>query len=97
MAATRPDIELPANTMVDLYIALNAQAGFPAVLVGDIISVQNKGGATIQLYSKAITPIDGDGSNTLTVGNQQFENDIGDPGAFAFSPVIKSIINVSVV
>jgi len=97
MADTRPDIKLPANIRIDLYVALNAQSGFPAVSVGDQISVQNKKGGPIELTTKATKPIDGDGSNTLDVGNQQFENEVGDSGAFAFSPNIDSTINVRVV
>jgi len=97
MADTRPDIVLPANTQVDIYAALNAQGGFPAVTVGTQISVQNKGGTRIKLASKATAPIAGDGSNTLDIGNQQFVNETGDLGAFAFSPVIDSLINVRVV
>ena len=97
MANTRPDIVLPANTQVDLYAALNAQGGFPPVTIGDQISVQNKGGTRIQLTSKATTPVPGDGSNTLDIGNQPFLNEAGDLGAFAFSPVIDSVINVRVV
>ena len=97
MADTRPDIDLPAGVQVDLYAALNAQVGFPVVIVGDQISVQNKGGTKIRLASKATAPVDGDGFNTLDAGNQQFTNDAGDAGAFAFSPIVESIINVKVV
>jgi len=96
MADTRPDITLPANTQVDLYAALNAQGGFPAVSVGTQISVQNKGGVKIELRTKATTPSSTDGSNDLDIGNQQFVNETGDSGAFAFSPGVESIINVRV-
>lgn len=97
MADTRPDIKLPANTEVDLYVALNAQSGFPAVSVGTQISVQNKIGGPISLTTKATAPDISDGSNTLDVGNEQFVNETGDSGAFAFSPNIDSVINVRVV
>ena len=97
MSDTRPDITLPANTQVDLYAALNAQAGFPAVTIGDQISVQNKGGAIIRLAAKATAPTSTDGFNTLTIGNQPFVNSTGDLGAWAYSPIVGSIINVKVV
>jgi len=97
MADTRPDITLPAGIQVDLYAALNAQAGFPAVTVGDQISIQNKGGTRIQLAAKATAPIDGDGSNVLNIGNEEFTNKTGDSGAFAFSPIVASVISVKVV
>lgn len=98
MADTRPDITLIGGVPKDLYAALNAQAGFPAVVVGDQISVQNKGGVKIQLTTKATIPIIGvDGSNDLDIGNEQFVNETGDSGAFALSPQVDSIINVKVV
>ncbi len=97
MADTRPDIKLPAETQVDLYAALNAQAGFPAVTIGDQISVQNKGGVKIRLTTKATAPVVDDGSNDLDIGNEQFVNETGDSGAFAFSPLVNSVINVRVV
>ncbi len=97
MADTRPDIKLEAGVQVDIYAALNAQTGFPAVTVGTQISVQNKGGTRIELTSKATTPVAGDGSNALAIGNATFANETGDLGAFALSPIVDSIINVEVV
>ena len=94
MSDTRPNIALPANTQIDIYAALNAQAGFPAVAVGTAIITQNLGGTTIRLNAKATSPLTTDGYNRLSVGNDVFGNASGDSGAWAYSPVVDSIVNV---
>lgn len=95
MADTRPDIALPANTQVDLYAALNAQAGFPAVTVGAAISVQNRGSNDIELTTKATTPVQGDGSTTLKPGKAA-SNVTPSNGEFAQSATINGLVNVRV-
>lgn len=94
MADTRPDIILPKNIPVDLYAALNAQAGFPSVTLTEVLSVQNKGG-TIDVHAGADAPTSTDG--TLIVGYSQIAtNQSSDAGAWAISKVVDGLINVRV-
>jgi hypothetical protein len=95
MSDTRPDILLPANTPIDIYAALNAQAGFPAVTVGAVISTQNKGNSEIELHSGVDIPTDADGSQVIS-RLQVATNDNGDLGAWATSIVIDGLVNVRV-
>lgn len=95
MADSRPNIQLSANTQVDIYAALNAQAGFPAVNVGDKLLLQNLGTASVRLTSKALAPVDGDGFKRVASG-QQATNDTGDLGGWAYSPVVDGEIAVGV-
>lgn len=96
MADTRPDIILPANTQVDIYTALNAQGGFPAVTIGAAIAVTNKGNSVIRLTTKATAPAASDGSSPLAPG-QQANNVTPSTGEFAQSLVTNGLINVRVV
>lgn len=89
MADTLANTTLPANTWVDLY----ADTG---ISVGTKISVQNIGSNTIKLSTKLTTPISSDGFAELTPGNDQFDNDAGDSGAWAFSPIVIGLIQVRV-
>lgn len=94
MADTRPDIILEAGVQTDLYAALNAQAGYPAVTVGTKLAMQNKSGSVVELTAKATAPTNSDGSLLV----EPFEiatNDSGDSGAWAFS-LNKAVINVRV-
>ena len=97
MADSRPNIPLTKNTKTDLYAALNAQVGFPAVAVGAQISAQNLGSSTIRLQAKATEPLSTDGFDELAPGNDVFANDAGDSGAWAESLVIDGLIQVKVV
>lgn len=96
MADTRPDIILPANTKVNIYTALNAQGGFPAVTIGDAISVVNKGNSVILLTTKATEPVAGDGSVPLKQGDSM-TNVTPSNGEFAESIATDGLINVRVV
>jgi len=95
MPDSRPNIQLTANTQTDIYAALNAQAGFPAVAVGTKLLLQNLGTASVRLTSKATAPVDGDGFKRVASGQQAFNED-GDLGGWAYSPVIDGEINVGV-
>ena len=96
MADSRPDILLVANVPLDLYAALNAQAGQPAVAVGDKLQVQNKGGAVIYSWASATAPTDLSGGLAIEPLEIAFNNS-GDAGAFITSTVVDGRINVSVV
>lgn len=89
MANTRPNIVIPANTVVDLYAALNAQSGFPSVSVGTQISVKMLGTGQARLFSGAAlsgAPDDSTGYEELN-GGDELINDSGDAGAFIWSNV----------
>tara|TARA_R110000822_G_scaffold309007_1_gene437735 strand:+ start:3941 stop:4234 length:294 start_codon:yes stop_codon:yes gene_type:complete len=96
MADTRPDIILIANTPLDVYAALNAQAGFPSVSVGTVIRTQNKGGSTLKMNAGATSPTDADGYTLLTP-RLFASNESGDVGAWVTTPIVDSIISVRVV
>lgn len=98
MADTRPDIFLPASTPVDIYAALNAQVGFPAVAVGTQIRFINKGNHEVYAYSSVTAPT----PNTERIGipvlsRMRACNESGDSGAFVTSYIVDGLINVSVV
>jgi len=95
MADTRPDIILLPNTPTDLYAALNAQAGFPAVTIGDQLTVLNKGNSNVELTTKATIPIESDGSVTLPP-NMQATNEVGSSGEWAEVSVVNGLLNVGV-
>ena len=97
MALTRPDIVLLAGTQTDIYAALNAQAGFPAVVVGDQIAIQNKGNAPVYLRAKATEPTNADGSTKLNPDNKEKFNETGDAGSWAEAKSADGLINVRVV
>ena len=94
MADTRPDIILEAGVQTDLYAALNAQVGYPAVTVGTQLAMQNKSGSVVELTAKATAPTNSDGS-LLVKPFEIATNDSGDAGAWAFS-LNKAVINVRV-
>lgn len=90
MANTRPNIVIPANTVVNLYAALNAQTGFPTVSVGTQISVKMLGTGQARLFSgDALSgaPDDSTGYEELDAKNNERINDSGDAGAFIWSNV----------
>ena len=96
MADTRPDIVVPKGVPLDLYAALNAQAGFPAVTVGTQLLVVNKSSLPVYLWAKATAPTSLVGGLPI-VYNQQASNNAGDAGAFASSPVKDGLVTISVV
>lgn len=96
MADTRPDIVVPVGERIDIYAALNAQAGFPAVATGTKIRVINKGATDVFLYSSASSPSSiGDGVPLPMYATGT--NEQGDAGAFVTCTSIQGIINVAVV
>lgn len=89
MANTRPNIVIPANTVVDLYAALNAQTGFPTVSVGTQISVKMLGTGQARLFSGAAlsgAPDDSTGYDEINAG-ESYTNESVDAGAFIWSNV----------
>ena len=84
---TLQNVPLLANTWTDIYAATG-------IVVGTLIKIQNLGGATIRLNAKATSPLITDGYNELSSGNDFMENTTGDSGAWAYSPIIDSVINV---
>lgn len=96
MADTRPDIVVFKGVKLDLYAALNAQDGLPAVTVGDKLELQNKG--MLPIYLTATTTPSNDLFEGVRVNTDEYAcNDLGDSGAFASSPVGDGIITVKVV
>ncbi len=91
MADTLDNIDLPANTWVNLYAhPVLVAAG---IAVGTQISVQNLGGgASIQVHAGANEPASTDGYRVIAIG-QVWQNDSGDTGAWVRSPVISGLVN----
>lgn len=96
MADTRPHITLTAGVYTDVYAALNAQSGFPAVTTGDQLSTQNVGSAPVFLTTKATKPTSTDGSSKLFPSDNRFNNEVGSAGEWAISQLIDGLINVKV-
>jgi len=96
MADSRPNIILLAGIQTDIYTALNAQGGFPAVTIGAAIAVQNIGSSDIKLATKATAPISTDGF-TLLKPRDQATNVTPSTGEFAQSLITDGLINVRVV
>lgn len=87
MADTRPNIVVPPMTVIDIYAAMNLQAGFPAVTVGDRLELQMIGNGIAFLYSGAeLTgrPTDLTGYEPI-YGRETATNQSGDSGAFVWS------------
>jgi hypothetical protein len=78
MADTLPDIELPANTWVDLYAA-------SGIAVGTRIIAMNKGSMRINAATSAAAPIDNRGAPVAP--NETFVNQTGDSGAWVKSQI----------
>lgn len=96
MADTRPNIVIPANTWVDVYAALNAQTGFPAVAVGTQIRIQLIGDARVHVTVSASQPAELDRYNLISNKAVPLVNDSGDSGAWAYA-YGRSEISVEVV
>ena len=95
MAATRPNIAIPANTWVDINAALNAQAGFPSVTLGTALNVKLQSYVSVRLCEKGSEPIVSDGFRSLE------DRDIpvlvtNTVGLWAYSIATDSLINVEV-
>lgn len=85
MAATLPNIVLPAATWVDLYDEAN-------ITVGVRITVEGLGGNEVFLTSSTSAPTALDRYVVLR-GHGVAENETGDPGAWAYS-TLGSKVNV---
>ncbi len=96
MADTRPDILLAANTPLDVYAALNAQGGFPAVSVGARLRIQNKSGSQIYSHSQADEPVNGRSGERVEVG-EYIETDDETNGEWLFISSIDGRVTVDVV
>ena len=96
MADSRPNIALQAGVQTDIYTALNAQAGFPAVTIGAAISVQNIGTSDVRLTTKATAPLATDGF-ILLEPKEQATNVTPSTGEFAQSLIVDGLINVRVI
>ena len=96
MADTRPNIDIPANTYVDIYAALNAQQGFPSVPVGTQIRIQLLGDARVHVIVRADEPTNLEAYQLITTKSVYWENDSGDSGAWAYA-FGRTEINVEVV
>ncbi len=96
MSQTRPNIILPANTWVDIYAALNAQAGEPAVAVGAKLKAENLGKTTIKAVSADAMPSHHDGYNEIRIDAVR-TNEEGDPGAWFCSMGDEGLVNVTVI
>lgn len=92
MAATLPNVVLPANTWVDIYAATG-------IAVGTKIIVENLGSAPVDLVSAATAPLTpvADGFSRCYTGKlNEKVNEESDPGAFAISHNVNGLINVKV-
>jgi hypothetical protein len=96
MADTRPTIPLTGGVKTDIYAALNAQAGFPAVTVGAAIAVQNIGSSDVRLTTKATIPLATDGF-TLLPTKEQATNVTPSTGEWAESLITDGLIIVRVI
>lgn len=95
MADTRPDIAVPQGVPLDLYAALNAQGGYPAVTVGDKLELQNKDGLPVYLTASATAPTNL--MQGVRVNTDEYAcNEQGDNGAWVSSPVSDGLISVKV-
>lgn len=94
MAATRPNIVLPAGQWVDVNAALNAQAGFPAVTLGTVLNIKAES-ETVRLCEKSSEPTQDDGFRRVYVDGLPFTltNDVG---SWALSVGVDGLINVEV-
>ncbi len=67
--ATRPNIKISKVVDNDVYALLNAQSGYPAVTVGTVLRIQNKGGPDIYIQ-EGLASIEVNGGTTLTTNKQ---------------------------
>ncbi|WP_150137935.1 hypothetical protein [Candidatus Enterovibrio escicola] len=95
MADTLPNIQIAADTWVDIYAA-------SGIAVGTQVSVINNGGHALYLYSGATAPTEAPNKGSSfgfapVEANRTAQNQSGDAGAWVFSFAASSIINVAVV
>lgn len=95
MANTRPDITILPGQDNDLYALLNAQAGQPAVTVGDKLRIQNKSGQEVYIHQTDQVVTDFVGGTRLPV-NKQTCTDDGALGCKATITTITGTLQVEV-
>ncbi len=93
MADTINNVEVAANTWVDIYA--DAAVIAAGLTVGTKIRAQVVSGGPVRLVAKATQPTLTDGFNTLKPGNDFFINETGDSGSWVYSPNIDSEINIA--
>ena len=89
MVDTLDNVDIPANTFVDIYDATG-------ISVGVQIDVQNLADGDLYLTTKATLPTATDAYQLLLTG-QIARNDLADSGAWVYSPNRDGKINVKVV
>lgn len=95
MPDTIKNVEVPANTWVDIYADPGVVSA--GIVVGTSINVQvADGGGKVRLVVKGSKPDTTDGFNTLDPGGGQLANPNGSSGAWVYSPSVSSEIAVSV-
>lgn len=95
MANTRPDITILPGQDNDLYALLNAQAGQPAVTVGDKLRIQNKSGQEVYVHQTDQAVTNYTGGTRLPV-NWQTTTDDGIAGCKATITTITGTLQVEV-
>ena len=93
MPDTIDNVEIPANTWVDIYA--NAAVIAAGLTVGTQIKVQVVNGGPVRLVASASKPTTDTGFNILTPSNDVWQNETGDSGAWVYSPSVDSELNVS--
>ena len=99
MTSVRVRLAGPAVATPALVVDIYADAAVIAagLTVGTAIRVQVVDGGPVRLSTKATRPTLQAGFNTLSRGDNVFENEMGDSGAWVYSPNIDSEINVAAV
>lgn len=93
--ATRPNIVVPTGIWYDLNAALNEQAGYPAVTLGQELSIKLESPTQVRLCEKSTQPTAIDGFRRVTDINTPYvvTNDVG---TWAYSVGEKSYLNIEV-
>lgn len=91
MADTLDNIEITANTWVNLYAhPIIVAAG---ISVGTQISMQNLGETTLRVHAGAAMPTSTSGFREVSA-DMVWVNDSGDTGAWVLSPILDGLSNV---
>lgn len=90
MVDTLPNVTLPANTWVDLYVATG-------ITIGVKIQIQNLGSNTVRLATVETEPTPSTGYSEIHFRtNIGMENQVGDSGAWAYSESQTGLLNIRV-
>lgn len=90
MADTLDNIDIPANTWIDLYANSIIIAG--GILVGDQLLIQNIGSADVLINAGAVMPTSTSGYKEIPPSAQAI-NETGDTGAWVFGGIFGSRVN----